>query len=66
MEMVRSVYMNSSDLSASKQLLKDIIMQYFIRQTFQTEEEVAKQAEHLRHTYSTHTQVEEAKKVHYF
>lgn len=41
-------------------------MQYFIRQTFETEEEVAKQAEHLRHTYSTHTQVEEAKKVHYF
>jgi hypothetical protein len=40
-------------------------MQYFIRQTFETEE-VAKQAEHLRHTYSTHTQVEEAKKVHYF
>lgn len=39
-------------------------MQYFIRQTFETEEEVAKQAEHLRHTYST--QVEEAKKVHYF
>ena len=44
-------------------MIKDIMMQYFIWQTFETEE-VAKQAE-VAYS-STHTQVEETKKVHYF
>ena len=38
-------------------MIKDIMMQYFIWQTFETEEVAYS---------STHTQVEEAKKVHYF
>ena len=45
--MVRSVYTNSSDLSASKQLLKTLSCNTLYDKPLKLKKEVAKQAEHL-------------------